>query len=124
MKTLLILLQVLLVMGCQSQNTLPEILESKFGKALSIEKEAEIFKVYKWESFEDEYGRKFKNEIDKGLNVLPYKTDTKLGDSKGNAVITDIYKWETPQIFVELEHSFMGIDGKIKSNIRVKINQK
>lgn len=144
MRNILLLLQILLLFGCQGnteikqkENTndsisnlelkktnLYDILESKFGQPITIEKEAEIFDIYKWESFETEYGKKFKNEIDKALNILPFKTDTELKNDGGDALIIDTYQWETPQVFVELVHSFKEINNKIKSNIKVRMNYK
>ena len=108
----------------QENKKLNQVLESKFGKPITIEKYAVVFVVYTWTSFEEEYGRRFKNEIDKFLNILPQKTDTKLTEENNNAVITDTYEWETPLIYVSMEDKFKKVDGKIKSIIKIKINEK
>ena len=108
----------------KTEQSLIDILENKFGKPFSSEKTDNIYMVYKWQSFENEYGKQFKNEIDKKLNILPFKSDTKLKKNKGNAEITDIYEWETPNIYVKLLYTFFGENGNIKSNIILYVNQK
>lgn len=105
--------------------TLLEVLIAKFGKPITSEKYAELYIIYKWESTEDEYGRKFKFEIDKFLNILPFNKKTDFSEEKGEPVIIDTYEWETPQIYVELKDSFTSIgNDKIKSTISVKIGAK
>jgi len=108
----------------QEKKDINQILESKFGKPLTAESRDDVFMIYTWTSFENEYGRKFKNEIDKFLDILPQKTDTKLKNESGNAVITDTYEWETPTIFVAMDDEFMDVGGKIKTKITIMINQK
>ncbi len=142
MKKLASIFIVIILFGCQGNGTneqttsdqassqaikdtsLIEILIQKFGEPNVSERNADIYMVYSWESYEEEIGRKFKNEIDKKLNVLPYSTDTQLDTKSEPPSITDVNRWETPRIFVELTHSFKGIDNKILSNITVKINNK
>jgi hypothetical protein len=100
-------------------------LKSKFGNPLSSEKYSELYMIYKWESTEDEYGKKIKNEIDKFLNILPYETKTDLGIENKESIITDTYRWETPQIFVEMIHSFgWEVDNKLLSKVSVRIGEK
>lgn len=107
-----------------SKDDLYKVLENKFGKPQSTGKRADVFMVYTWTSFDEEFGRKVKNEIDKFLNILPQKTDTKLKNENGKAIITDIYEWETPLILVLMDDQFFDSGGKIESIIKIEINQK
>ncbi|MEI6349273.1 MAG: hypothetical protein WCP69_15110 [Bacteroidota bacterium] len=95
-------------------------LTKKFGEPIKTMKESKFYDVYEWLSFDTEFGRSMKNEIDKTLNILPQKENTEFDKS----TIIDTYSWETPQVLVILIHSFDEVDGKIKSYIKLKINLK
>lgn len=103
-------------------STLFEKLVSKFGEPKSVD--STVFIIYKWESDEEEYGRKFKYLIDKNLNLLP-ETSTDFDVENVEPRIIDSYTWETPEILVLMKNSFWENEtGKIQSLIEVRIDNK
>lgn len=139
MKNILVMIALITFVSCGQSNpdktaqanltevtvkdsTLYEKLVSKFGNPNSID--TSIFKIYKWESTNDEYGRKFKYTIDKSLEVLP-KVDTELLTDGDEPLIVDIFTWETPKILVIMKNAFSEQrNGKILSKIEVRIDTK
>jgi hypothetical protein len=108
-----------------NENVIVKKLQLKFGNPLSSEKSSEVSMIYKWKSTEEEFGQKFKYEIDKLINILPYEENTDFGKENGKSIIIDMYRWETPQLFIELIHSFGSTnDNKILSTISVRIDEK
>lgn len=76
----------------------------KFGAPASVDSVSAIFTDYTWKSNDGEIGRKFKNEVDKFLNLLPSKSDSNF--DLETAAIEDTDIWETPRILVKLTSTF------------------
>lgn len=103
-------------------STLYEKIVAKFGEPKSID--SNTFVTYKWESVENEYGRKFKYLIDKSLDKLP-ETTTDFEANNREPVIIDTYTWETPKILVIMKNSFWeNKEGKIQSLVEIRIDNK
>lgn len=103
-------------------STLYEKIVAKFGEPKSID--SNTFVTYKWESVENEYGRKFKYLIDKSLDKLP-ETTTDFEANNREPVIIDTYTWETPKILVIMMNSFWeNKEGKIQSLVEIRIDNK
>mgnify|MGYP003374715162 CR=1 FL=1 len=97
-----------------------KVLAGKFGQPASVVIASAIFTDYTWKSTESEIGGKFRNEMDKFLNVLAIKSDSDF-DTK-TQYITDVDIWETPRIMVKVTSMIHTVNPE--RIVVVRVNEK